>query len=322
MAETAYYKVLDRGRSCNGDLAWSLPAGGTPGGWHEVEGPLVQCKNGLHLTSWPESRGGFGRGGEVYLAEYEGETLGPFGDELVCRKVRLLKRVTERDRVSPEELAREREQRAAKKAERDKEKAERLARDSPAYTLLSHVWKGTAKGSWRRLNDAMGQAARLAVVGGFGFNPDDFKRFAKDFNSGYWIGDGEQLYALACGSRSEAHGGNPSAVQAFEAWKGRKPFTVLESARADAKKVRLHVGCQFGWHVDLRQRVNVKVTSFNDKTGTLVACSYKSVKVEGERWERSEVDRKFRISHDDIAEYHKAVRDAAKKPAADASEVA
>lgn len=51
------YKVVMDGCSVyGGDLEWSLPTDGKPGDWHAVEGDLVQCRNGLHLTNNPRRR--------------------------------------------------------------------------------------------------------------------------------------------------------------------------------------------------------------------------------------------------------------------------
>ena len=53
------YKVLIDGKSCHGgNLEWSLsalqPDGSyLPGNWHEVEGEISVCNNGLHLTTNP-----------------------------------------------------------------------------------------------------------------------------------------------------------------------------------------------------------------------------------------------------------------------------
>lgn len=49
-----WYKVLVKGRSCNGGtLQWDLPKDGKPGKWHGVEGELSRCEHGIHLTHKP-----------------------------------------------------------------------------------------------------------------------------------------------------------------------------------------------------------------------------------------------------------------------------
>lgn len=334
--ETRWYKVLrEDGLAPVTRFKWSLPTRDAPGDWHEAAGPLVRCKNGLHLTSDPwqvESRGHL-NGSRLFLAEFEGETDGPHhGHELVCRRVRLLREIKWREEMSPDardvEAERERREKLKKhelKSYADAVKLSIEKGDSAAYTLLRYVWRHESKaggGSWRRTNNSMQQALSLAITAGFRFHPGDFARFAKEFGSSHWIGDGEQCYARAVGAESGDHGGNPSAVKSFEAWKGRKPFLVAPSAspRFGGRKglpspVRLFVGRRFDWHDGLKTRVPVKVTSFvdhpkGDKPPYVVACSYKAREPDGYA---DKIDRTFKITHDDIAAYHKAIREHAKK---------
>jgi hypothetical protein len=337
------YKVLSDGLPpVARNLVYSLPKGRTPGDWHEVDGPLVRCRNGLHLTDNPGRY--HGKGDEVYLAEIEGEYLPLSGNELVARKVRLLKRVKLVDTLSDGEKEERRQQRAAEAKRKEAERKRKLREDSPAYNLLSLVWAGRgAKGgeSWRRTNDAMGSALRLAVVSGMEFFPGDFARFSREFNSGYWIGDGERVYGIACNLDNRYHGGNPSAYQSYEEWRGRKPFIVLKSVnrhhhgskKGGGPKVRLCVGETFDWHglgddlagavaelvagsrTSLGEPYRVTVTSFADKPGEgkdpyVVACTYEpGVKDErGYTTGDRKVDRVFKITHEAIAAWHKAVR--------------
>lgn len=298
---TTYYKVLKNGRSCSGGkMTWSLPKDGEPGRWHEVDGDLKQCSNGLHLTSEPAYLMGNGTQ-QCYLAEIEGEAIGPFETELVCRKVRLVQL------VPWEELIPEGDGTAI------------LEVRSPAYRLLKHVWASQGEGmghSWDRLNDAMQTALSLAIRSGMAFDVDDFRRFSSDFNSGYWIGaGGEGYYAMAVGSGvwsgSRSHGPNPSAYQSFEKWRGRKPFIVRMNA-GDEKTVRLSVGQRFGWHVKLKSRAEVTVTSFADGPDAhVIACSYKPKERDARGYQigPDKIDKRFKITHDAIAEYHAAIKD-------------
>lgn len=93
------YKLLTKGKSQH-TYAWSLPkktkGSWIPGDWHEVTGELVQCANGLHLTTDPSQRMSHTNcdAPEIYEAEIEGEALYPErNDEVVARKVRLLRRL-------------------------------------------------------------------------------------------------------------------------------------------------------------------------------------------------------------------------------------
>lgn len=93
MRDTKYYKVLTEGRSPTMRTLWFLPSRGVVGEWMAVDGELKRCSNGLHLTSDPlHFRSGIANA-QCYLAETDGETIGPFGHELVARKARLVKRV-------------------------------------------------------------------------------------------------------------------------------------------------------------------------------------------------------------------------------------
>lgn len=291
-AKKRYYKILIDGRSFNGGrLTWSLPRNGKPGEWHEVEGELKRCANGLHLTSEPTYRRV--TSSVCYLAEHEGEVIGPFGDELVVRKCRLVRRVPWPELKTS-----------------DPEAPSEDKGDSPALVLLKHVWKSQGEGagnSWRRLNSAMQVALRLAIESGFRFDPGDFSTFSAEFNAGYWWGDQEHYYSLAC---EGPHGPNPSAIKAIEAWKKRRPWIVMEDA--GEPKVRPHVGSRFRWFDDPENpspkgRHWAIVTSFNDKDDRLVACSYKDS-------DRSKIDRRFAIAREDVAAYHKAIARLKKKP--------
>lgn len=285
-----YYKVLVEGRAPVTRTAWPLPARGTPGKWMTVDGPLVRYHNGLHLTSDPVHRRE--ANSQCYLAETEGETVGPFADELVARKVRLVKRVawSEFKWVDPDP---------------DVDPAPVVAKeDSPVLVLLKHVWKHEGHGSgqsWARLNGAMGSALGLAIRSGLRFDVDDFATFAKDFNSCRWIGDAEWCYSAACGAEHGDHGGNPSAVQSFEAWTGRKPFLVRYEPRDKTPK-RLYVGSRFQWW-DGKKLAWVHLTSFDDSKGTCVAVERKYGSYE------TKIVRRHTLTHDKIKAYHAEIKD-------------
>ena len=102
-----YFKVLSAdNRSCNGgstDLAWSLPVENpdgtwTPGEWMpEIQGELELCANGYHLTDtehlldWLNAT--------IYEAEPSEERI-ESDDKIVCRSVRLLRKMHWDDRVA------------------------------------------------------------------------------------------------------------------------------------------------------------------------------------------------------------------------------
>jgi hypothetical protein len=302
--QATWYKVLNGGRSFHGgSLKWSLPVGDKPGEWHQVEGVLDRCRNGLHLTDdppklRPRTNPATCRCYAVEVDESAG-MLPPYDGERVVRRCRLVREVPWED-FAP----------------------------SPVLVLLRHVWKaqGAAHGrhshSWRRLNDAMQRALALAIDSGMAFNQGDFAVIAREFNPEFWLHI-EGCYVHACGKRSvmgTSHGANMTAIRAIEDHLGRRPFLVRETADPDAKRVRLHVGTVFDWHVDLEKRVRVKVTSFAADQSHVVACSYKTFyKSEEDDTGKELVDRVFRITHADLDAYHAAIRDHARTHAAPAA---
>jgi hypothetical protein len=164
----------------------------------------------------------------------------------------------------------------------------------------------------------MQTAVNLAIDAGIHFDEDDFYRIRKSYDSGYW------LHIEGCYSRSiEAqHGPNPSAYQAIEKYLGRKPF-IIQRSSSDSRKLRLYEGARFNWHIDMKQAVSVKVTSFGTvkrkidgaerELQCVIACSYKERQKTG--YEPDKVDKIFKITHDDIASYHKAIREHKKSKA-------
>lgn len=94
MDTVKYYKVLVNGRSCHGGyMIWSLPTNDQPGEWHSVDGDIVLCERGLHVTTNPAHW--WKDGCIVYEAEIDGE-IGGRNDEkckIVVPKVRLIREV-------------------------------------------------------------------------------------------------------------------------------------------------------------------------------------------------------------------------------------
>ncbi len=97
----ALYKILVQGQSCHGgSLDWSLPHDGQPGEWHEVQGELVKCRKGIHLTDDPAQW--WKPGCTIYPVEAEG-VVGSCEDDadrkVVAHRVRLLRELTQ-DKLS------------------------------------------------------------------------------------------------------------------------------------------------------------------------------------------------------------------------------
>ena len=144
---------------------------------------------------------------------------------------------------------------------------------SPAVELLALTWRGTYNSvlwSWARLNRCMQDALHLAIEAGLDFGLDDFAYISKHFGWGYWIGDGEGVYCHAVVAN------NTSAIKAFEHYRSRKPFIVNGVTQrwinmdTHRNRGRLAVGSKFIWLGEI-----VAVTSFDDKNGKVVVCSYK-----------------------------------------------
>src|SRR5689334_9626072 len=88
------YKVLVGGYGTHQPMQWSLPKGDKPGDWHEAEGDLVLCRNGLHLT-WDPAHW-WKPGCAIYEAEADGIAAEDDGEcKLVCRRARIMREVTD-----------------------------------------------------------------------------------------------------------------------------------------------------------------------------------------------------------------------------------
>lgn len=144
------------------------------------------------------------------------------------------------------------------------------------------LWDGAlgATGhSWTRLNGCMRQAVCVAIEAGFEFHIDDVRTMMSEFRGGYWFSC-EQWYANA------VEVSNASAWKSLESFLGRTPFIWEDK--------RLCVGSHFAW---LGKRV--KVTSFNDDNGTIVACSYEAGDFDNGRWKKK-VKKRYKISHEQL----------------------
>lgn len=175
--------------------------------------------------------------------------------------------------------------------------------------MWQHVQRATSH-SWLKLNRAMDRTMMLAVKAGFKFADHDLSLMFKRFRAGYWVGDLEYFYRTAVLYR------NSTAYHAFETWAGRKPFIVKDSSihvntgdgPAGNGLVRLVVGAQFQWKGE-----RVTVTSFNDRNGTVLACTYKPrtapkacKKCHQQDWSTAsrgpvKIAKRFTISHKDLS---------------------
>jgi hypothetical protein len=187
---------------------------------------------------------------------------------------------------------------------------------SPVLDLLDTVWNHGDRAtshSWARVNTSLQQALCLAIGSGIKFHPDDFEEIQRRYRFHYWGGNGrggfaEGFYGLAVAE------GNLSAAQAFEKWKGRRPF-IVDGAYGGCgarfahrgghfrQRGRLAVGSVFSW-----EGQQVTVTSFAADGRYLVACRYAETPAPGYQ---SKVAKRFKITHADLRAARGAARQAA-----------
>lgn len=188
---------------------------------------------------------------------------------------------------------------------------------STALTLLTHVWKHGAKDSWGRVNTSMYRALSLAIGSGLQFDAEDFETIYDyprngGFNGGYWVGsESEWIYSMA------VENGNASAYQAWEEYKGRKPFFAndvrgtqygtqyLHTSQMRSQRCRLAVG--FSFPIEGKRWF---VTSFDDEAGIMRAALYNGYTNSG----KPKKLRKF--THEEISELFPAPKKAKVKQAA------
>jgi len=158
-----------------------------------------------------------------------------------------------------------------------------------ALHLVKHVWSHCPRGSWRRLNNAMHAATKLAIESGMHWAKADFRTIAKTMRLHRW-GNTENFYRIAITV------GNLSAAQSIEAYLKRPPFIVDTGWPYDTGRRRAAVWTPFVWCGE-----RVKVTSFADDGSHLVACSYHpSTYTAKGGCGRDKVRRRYTITRDDI----------------------
>lgn len=182
-------------------------------------------------------------------------------------------------------------------------------KESPAFGLIAHLWNNAqdATGhSFLRLNQGLHEGLFLAVKIGLEFAENDIQSIAEQFRGGYWFGSNMESFYQCAVVYS-----NASAWKAYEAYTERKPFiwkpaTLRQSwGGGDSGTVnpaRLTVGCGFSWKGE-----EVKVTSFNDKKGYLVATSYTRENNEDcetcghtQTWGKEKILHRHTITHEDL----------------------
>lgn len=145
---------------------------------------------------------------------------------------------------------------------------------SKAFELIEFVWNNEKTDSYVRVNTAMYEAVKLAIISQMRFNKDDFKAIYTQFDGGYWFGVNENGKGMGENFYSEAvTSGNISACQSYEAFYNFKPFI-------DTKGRRLH---KREMYRDNERRYRVTGFDFDAKKVYLVGYDIGDYKERGKK---------------------------------------
>lgn len=352
LAPLKLYKVLVDGRSCHGGrMAWSLPTKGadgswTPGGWHEVGGPVVLCRSGLHLTDSPAHW--WLDGATAYEVEAEGVVGDPDAmpdRKVAARRVRLLRPVDPSAFVDVVETERLLAQRAGALTDAKREaegivykaraEASQILRDAydkreearqrkvraevARVASLTPAQRKKERAAGKAECSAVSQMASIAYA-----NSDRSRRrttdavmavlmLARDNGVRFELGD----VADAIHHRSVDVGHD--AMEGFyaHAVEARNDSACASVEHYFGRKpwiwqgVRLARGSRLQW-----EGMAVKVTSFNDGgDGAFVACAYETRKrgVAGYEYESDKVVRRFVVTREAFVAARKALKSGGEK---------
>jgi hypothetical protein len=97
MTHDGYFKVLVAGVGSASGATWSLPGDDAPGEWMTVDGPLVMCQNGLHVTDWQGVwQHWITFDADVYRVEVAGDVIGDItsdGRKIATSRARLISKM-------------------------------------------------------------------------------------------------------------------------------------------------------------------------------------------------------------------------------------
>lgn len=145
---------------------------------------------------------------------------------------------------------------------------------SKAFELIEFVWNNEKTDSYVRVNTAMYEAVKLAIISQMEFSKDDFKTIYTRFNGNYWFGANTNGKGAGEGFYSEAVvSGNISACQSYEAFYDFKPFI-------DTKGRRLHTRTMYR---DSERRYRVTGFDFDAKKVYLVGYDIGDYKEQGKK---------------------------------------
>lgn len=162
---------------------------------------------------------------------------------------------------------------------------------SKAFELIEFVWNNEKTDSYLRVNIAMYEAVKLAIISQMKFNKEDFQNIFSKFSGGYWFGVnangkgyGENFYRKAVTS------GNISACQSYEAFCNIKPFI-------DSKGRRL---CKGAMYRDNEKRYRVTGFDFSTKKVYLVGYAISD-------WEEKGKKTLFNFTNNEWNEFRKQI---------------
>lgn len=163
---------------------------------------------------------------------------------------------------------------------------------SKAFELIEFVWNNEKTDSYLRVNIAMYEAVKLAIISQMKFNKEDFQNIFSKFSGGYWFGVnangkgyGENFYREAVTS------GNISACQSYEAFCNIKPFI-------DSKGRRLYKGAMYR---DNEKRYRVTGFDFSTKKVYLVGYAISD-------WEEKGKKTLFNFTNNEWNEFRKQIK--------------
>lgn len=146
---------------------------------------------------------------------------------------------------------------------------------SKAFELVEFVYKNERTDSYVRLNKAMYEAVKLAIISQMKFNKDDFTNMYAEFSGFYWFGVngngkgmGETFY------REAVNSGNISACQSYEAFYNFKPFLDIKGGRL----------CKWRMYRDKERRYRVTGFDFDTKKVYLVAYDISDCEEKGRKY--------------------------------------
>lgn len=143
----------------------------------------------------------------------------------------------------------------------------------------------------------------LAIVSAMQFDPGDVAEISSAF--GHHADEGD--YAAACGStRGGGDRGvaNRSFCQAFERWKGRKPFIVRDPENKTGS--RMYIGRRFSWRVN-ETIVTLECTSFHADGESFIGTQTDTTRGGLVTSAKTKVLRRIRITHAMVKEWHRTL---------------